>query len=144
MSLIENSMAINPRRNFGVTIGIVTGMVVNMAILQLGMLLYPPPASLDLADTMAMIRWMESMTGAQLLLVFWAHVSQAGIGALVGALSNRSVAQRTGMLVGTISSMFSMLNLLQIAHPMWFWLEIPLAIGLGWGIGRWLQVDVLE
>jgi hypothetical protein len=127
------------KRNFGVTIGIVTGLIANMLILQIGMTIYPPPADLDTNDVEAMTRFIESMPLGQLLFTYAAHISQAGVGAVAGCLSNRQKASRTGMLVGGITATFCMMNLMMVPHPMWFWSELPMALVLGWGIGRIFQ-----
>ena len=129
------------KRNFGVTIGIVTGIIANMLVLQIGMMVYPIPAGLDTNDVDAMTTFVATMPLGQLLFTYGAHVTQAGVGSLVGCLSNRQTASRTGLLVGGITAMFCMMNLMMLPHPMWFWSELPVALGLGWGIGRRLQTD---
>lgn len=129
------------RRNFGVTIGIVTGLLVNMIIVQVGMMVYPPPADLDLNDIEAMTEMIAVMPLGQLMFTYVGHLAQAGVGSIAGCLSNRQTAGRTGMLVGGVTAMFCMLNLLTVPHPSWFWTELPLTIGLGVGIGRWFQTD---
>jgi hypothetical protein len=66
---------------------------------------------------------------------------------LAGCLSNRQTSQRTGVLVGGIAGVFCMLNGMlnvmlishPISHPMWYWLEVPRTIGVGFAIGGWLQ-----
>ena len=129
------------RRNFGVTIGIVTGLLVNMIIVQVGMMVYPPPADLDLNDIEAMTEMIAVMPLGQLMFTYVGHLAQAGVGSIAGCLSNRQTAGRTGMLVGGVTAMFCMLNLLTVPHPSWFWTELPLTIGLGVGIGRRFQTD---
>ena len=129
------------KRNFGVTIGIVTGLIANMLMLQVGMTIYPPPADLDTNDAEAMTSFIASMPRGQLLFTYAAHISQAGFGAVAGCLSNRQTASRTGMLVGGITAIFCMMNLMMVPHPVWFWSELPVALGLGWAIGSTLQVS---
>ena len=127
------------KHNFGVTIGIVTGMIANILILQMGMMIYPPPVDLDPNDMEAMTEMIAVMPLGQLMFTYVGHLIQSGLGSIAGCLSNRQTAGRTGMLVGGVTAMFCMLNLLTVPHPSWFWTELPLTMGLGVGIGRWLQ-----
>ena len=127
------------KRNFGVTIGIVTGIIANMLVLQIGMMVYPAPTDLDTNDVEAMTEFIATMPLGQLLFIYTAHIAQAGVGSLAGCLSNRQTAARTGMLVGGITAIFCMMNLMTLPHPMWFWSELPLALGLGWMIGNAVQ-----
>ena len=127
--------------DFGVTIGVVTGIIVNMLIVQVGMMVYPPPADLDPNDIEAMTEMIAVMPFGQLMFTYVGHLAQAGLGSIAGSLSNRQTAGRTGMLVGGVTAMFCMLNLLAVPHPTWFWTELPVTIGLGVGIGRWFQTD---
>lgn len=129
------------KRNFGVTIGIVTGLLVNMIIVQVGMMVYPPPVDLDPNDIEAMTDMIDRMPLGQLLFTYIGHLAQAGLGSIAGCLSNRQTASRTGALIGGVTAMFCMLNLLTVTHPVWFWTELPLTMGLGVGIGKWLQTD---
>ena len=126
------------QRNFGVTIGVVAGIIANAVVLQIGMMVYPIP-ELDPNDAAAMSELISTMHLGQLGFTYGAPISQAGVGALVGCLSNRKTASRTGLLVGGITAMFCMLNLMMIPHPEWFWSEVPVVFGLGWGIGSWMQ-----
>ena len=127
------------KRNFGVTIGIVTGIIVNMLVLQIGMMVYPTPTDLDPNDVEAMANFIATMPLGQLLFTYGAHVAQAGVGAIAGCLINRQTASRTGLLVGGITATFCMLNLMALPHPMWFWSELPVTLGLGYVIGNALQ-----
>lgn len=127
------------KRNFGVTIGIVTGIIANMLVLQIGMMVYPTPTDLDPNDVEVMTRFIATMPLGQLLFTYGAHVAQAGVGAMAGGLINRQTAARTGLLVGGITATFCMLSLMALPHPMWFWSELPVALGLGWTIGHALQ-----
>ena len=124
---------------FGVTIGIVVGLIFKFVMLEVGRLIYPPPVELDPRDAIQMAQFLSTMPPSQLIFVFASHVSQGVIGVLAGCLSNRKTSQRTGVLVGGITGLFCMLNLMILSHPTWFWLEVPLTIGVGFAIGGWLQ-----
>lgn len=126
-------------RGFTVTIGLVVGIIANMLIVQISMVLYPVPQGVDVSDPSQLALWMGQMPMSQMMLVFVAHCTQAAMGAFAGGWVNRSTAQRTGWMVGAISATFSALNLTQIAHPEWFWLEIPICVALGGMVGRLLQ-----
>ena len=129
------------KRNFGVTIGIVVGLIANTIILQIAKMIYPAPADLDPNDIEAMSEMIKMMPLGQLMFTYVGHLAQAGLGSIAGSLSNRQTAGRTGMLVGGVTAMFCTLNLLTVSHPSWFWTELPLTIGLGVGIGRRFQTD---
>ena len=129
------------KRNFGVTVGIVTGLLVNMLIVQAGMIVYPPSTDIDFNDIEAMTDGIAMMPLGQLMFTYVGHIAQAALGAIAGCRLNRQTATRTGVLVGGITAMICMLNLVAVPHPIWFWTELPVTIGLGFGIGRWFQMD---
>ena len=74
------------KRNFGVTIGIVTGLIANILILQIGMVIYPPPPNLDTNDVETMKGFIASMSYGQLFCTYAAHISQAGENNLISPL----------------------------------------------------------
>ena len=126
-------------RGFSITIGLVVGIIANVLITQISMAIYSSPQDFDLSDPEQLSMWMEQMSSIQKLWVFTAHIIQAAVGSFAGGWVNRMTAQRTGLIVGAISAVFSAMNLTQSTHPEWFWLEVPLCIVLGAGVGRLLQ-----
>ena len=69
---------IGKRQIFGVTIGIVTGIIANMLIVQIGMMVYPPSVDVDPNDIEAMTEMIAVMPLGQLMFTYVGHLAQVG------------------------------------------------------------------
>ena len=101
--------------------GIILGVIIISAVESLGHFIYPPPANLDLKNPEVIKLLMKNAPLGVLLFVILAWAS----GSLAGGLVSASIAikskSRNALIVGGVLTMFGLLNLLMIPHPVWFW-----------------------
>lgn len=131
-------------RGFSITIGLVVGIIANILVLQISIVLFPELDGPKLTDSSQISESISQMPATQQYWVFTAHVTQAAVGAFAGGFVSRETAQRTGLMIGSISAVLFAINLTQFVHPVWFWLEIPACLILGVTIGRVLRPSVRD
>ncbi len=104
----------------GGIVGIVAGMVVNIAFVIISWGLYPPPAGADLNDAETLAAYVASLPLPALLLTLAAHLG----GAFVGGLVASAVAGRRSIVLGAVVGGFFLVggiaNLVSIPAPLWF------------------------
>lgn len=120
------------RNVLAVIAGMLVGSMVNMAIL-LGFtsMLWPPPPDLDMANSEQMQAFIATLPVAALLSVVVAHLGQAFVGGWVAArLSSAATRPSTPMalalIVGGLTLLGGVFNMLNIGGPAWMWIEMPL------------------
>jgi hypothetical protein len=118
------------------TLGLLAGCAVNLALISLNShVLYPPASPLDLTNLDDFKTYVSSLPGAAFGTVFCAHWSQTVVGGYIFALfateySSRSfvtpnAATQLVAALTMVGSIFNMLFLSGIA-PVWTWLEVPI------------------
>jgi hypothetical protein len=115
-----------------VVIGLIVGMAVNMAIGFLDSMLYPMPEGVDFSDTEGMEAYIATLPVLALLIIMVAHLGQAFVGGGVAALISRNHAMTVAMIVGILSLLAGVTNLLMMPLPAWMWIEIPLYLVASW------------
>lgn len=70
------------------------------------------------------------------LLIVVAHVGQAFIGGLLAAAIGRSASMVVAMIVGVISMLLGIANLMSMPLPAWVWIEMPLYLLAAWFAAR--------
>ena len=124
-------------RNVGAVIaGLVVGMFVNLALVQLNTVLFPLPAGVDLADSAQMRDAIQDLPAAAWILVFAAHLSQSFVGAWVAARLGASHWMTLAMIVGVVSLGAGIANAMMLSAPAWTWLEMPFYLVVAWMAGR--------
>lgn len=116
--------------------GLVVGMVVNLAIIQLNTLFFPLPDGVDLADTEQMREFVQRQPAAAWILVFVAHIGQAFVGGWVAARLSASRLMRQAMIVGLLSLAAGIANAMMLSAPAWTWVEMPFYPAAAWLAGR--------
>jgi uncharacterized protein (DUF983 family) len=76
------------------------------------------------------------MPGAAWILVFAAHLAQAFVGGWVAARLGASKPMLLAMIVGVLSMAAGVMNAIQLATPMWTWIEMPFYLVVAWLAGR--------
>lgn len=100
--------------------GIVTAFVMIMLIENLGHIIYPPPADLDVSDPEVMRPYIATLPFLALLfpMIAWVIATFAGtvLACKIGTANPLAFAAVVGGLVlaGTIA------NLIMIQHPLWY------------------------
>jgi hypothetical protein len=123
------------RNILGVVVGLVVGSVANMALVQLNLTLFPMPDGADMNDPVAFAAYVQSLPATAFLLVFAAHCAQAGVGGWVAARIGASRPLVLAGIVGGLTVVGAILNLVMLSPPAWTWAELPLIVGAAWAAG---------
>lgn len=127
-------------RNVGATIaGLVVGGVVNMALLQLNMAFFPAPPGMSLEDPEQLKAFIATMPLAGYILIFGAHLGQAGVGGFLAARLGSSAPVVLALIVGALTALGTVINQQMLQAPLWTLIELPLDLALAWAAGRWVQ-----
>lgn len=123
-------------RNVGaVILGMIVGSMANMAIVMLNFQLFPMPEGMDQNDPAAMAEYISGLPTAAFLLAIVAHMAQAGLGGWVAARVGASRPLMLALIVATLTLVGGVANMLMIGGPTWMWVEVPLYLVVGWGVG---------
>ena len=124
-------------RNIAAVIaGLVVGMIVNLALIQLNTVFFPLPDGVDMADTAQMKNVIQDMPAAAWILVLAAHLGQAFVGGWVAARLGASRRMMLAMIVGVLSLAGGIANALMLSAPVWTWIEMPFYLVVAWLAGR--------
>lgn len=115
----------------GIIAGIIVMVVVVFGVEFVGQQLYPLPAGLNVWDSEAMARYIETMPTQALAFVAVAWF----LGALAGAFVADRIAQRAiaGWIVAILVVVFALFNLFTYPHPTWMWvagIALPLVAAM--------------
>ena len=125
-------------RNAGaVGLGLVLGMALNMAIIQLNMnLFFPAPAGMDMNDPEQFNAYIAGLPMAAFLVVMLAHLGQSFVGAWIAARLGASRPLLLAMIIGVISLAGGIWAMTIIKGPDWMMIELPLYLVAAWLAGR--------
>ena len=119
-----------------VVVGLVIGMAFNMAMVVLNTALHPMPAGVGFDDPEGMAAYIATLPLMALVLVLMAHVGQAFFGGLVAAVISGNASMVVAMIVGVLSMLAGIANMLSMPLPAWMWIEIPLYLLAAWCAAR--------
>ncbi len=117
------------RTVLAVVAGVVAGGIVVALVQQLGHLIWPPPAGLDVTDPEAIEAYLESVPAAAILFVALAWAVGSLAGGWIAARISSPCSLSAALIVGGVLMAFGLLNLISIPHPIWFWV-VGLAVFL--------------
>ena len=131
-------------RNIAAVItGLCIGGIANMLIGGLNLLFFPMPDGMTFSDMFdeeklpAILAWLETLPQSAFILVLVAHLSQAFIGGCIAALiSSKKYAVLVAMIVGALSLLGGVMNMMQVPSPVWLWIEMPLYLVAAWLAGK--------
>jgi hypothetical protein len=125
-------------RNVGaVLVGLIVGMVVNMAFVMINAyVLFPMPEGLDMNDTVAFGAYIKTLPGQAFILVLFAHLGQSFVGAWLAARLSKSWTMALALLIGVLSLVGGIVNAMQIPLPTWLYIEFPLYLVVAWAAGN--------
>jgi len=127
-------------RNIGaVILGLIVGMALNMGLVLLNMVFFPMPEGISMSDQAGMAAWMAELPQTAFILPVMAHMAQAFGGAWVAARIGASRPMLLAMIIGVLSLIGGVMNMLSIPGPIWMWAEMPLYILLA-GLAGWLEL----
>lgn len=124
-------------RNIGAVIaGLVVGSIVNMSLVMLNSsVLNPMPPGTDMNDPAQFGAYIETLPGWAFLVVMAAHLGQATVGGWVAARLGASKPVVLALIVGVLTMLGCVANLLMLPGPAWMWIEVPLCLVAAWGVG---------
>jgi len=125
-------------RNVGaVILGMIVGMAVNMALVMLNTyVLFPMPAGLEMSDAAGFNAYIATLPSSAFILVLAAHLGQSFFGGWAAARVCASHPMRIAMIVGVLSLVGGILNMMSIKGPDWLYVELPLYLIVAWLAGR--------
>lgn len=120
-----------------VLLGLFFGSLVNMALIVLNMgVLFPAPPDLDMNDPAQMGAYLSGLPAAAFLVVIAAHLGQAFVGGWVAARFGSSRPMLLALLVGALTMLGGVVNLVSLPAPAWMWVEVPLYLLVAAAAGR--------
>lgn len=127
-------------RNAGaVIVGLVVGMMVNMALVMLNAyVLFPMPEGMDMMDPDQLNTYIVTLPPQAFITIIAAHLGQSFVGGWVAARLGSSHPIRLAMIVGVISLIGGILNAMEIHAPSWTLIEMPLYLVVAYAAG-WLE-----
>ena len=124
------------RNTLAVIIGLAVGMIFNTGMVLLNTELHPMPDGVDFNDAEGKSAYIAALPSMGWLLIVVAHVGQAFIGGLLAAAIGRSASMVVAMIVGVISMLLGIANLMSMPLPAWVWIEMPLYLLAAWFAAR--------
>jgi hypothetical protein len=116
------------RKVSAVVLGVVTAVVLIIAIEALGHAVYPPPDDLDTSNIEALQAYVMSAPLAALLFVMAGWLIATLVGGLLACFIARETPLVYAAIVGGLVLLGTIINLLSIPHPLWFSITSVLAI----------------
>ncbi len=119
-----------------VVAGLVVGGALNMALVLLNAeVLYPMPPGTDMNNPEQLADWIRGLPAPAFLVVMLAHLLQAGVGGYVAARLAASRPLLLALVVGGITLVGGLINLVSLPGPDWLWIEVPLYLLVAWAAG---------
>lgn len=132
-----------------IVVGFLVGSFVNIAIVNLGHLIIPHPAGVDVSDMEGLKASMSLFSPQHFIAPFLAHALGTLVGALIASLIAASHNFKFAMAIGVIFLLGGITMVFIVGGPLWFILldlfvaYIPMAL-LGWKFsGKGQQDDLL-
>lgn len=123
-------------RNIGaVILGLIAGMIANMALGMLNLVFFPLPEGVSMWDTEALTAAIRDMPQTVWILPLVAHLAQAFVGGWVAARLGGSRPVVLAMIVGVVSLVGGVMNAVSLQSPAWTWIEMPLYLVVAWYAG---------
>ncbi len=120
----------------GVIAGLVVGSMANMALIILNTsVLFPMPPGVDMNNAEQFSAYLADLPALAFVVALLAHLSQAGIGGWVAARIGATRPVTLALIVGCLTALGSAINMANLGGPPWMWIDVPLCVALGWGVG---------
>lgn len=124
-SLIQNIVA--------AVLGTIAGGVSIMLVQRLNVSLHPAPAGFDWSDQAAVAEFFRTLPAAAFLVVLAGYFIGVALGSWVAGKLSANTPQRQAVLVTLLFLAASVMNLLSLPHPAWFWVcNLALVPAGGW------------
>lgn len=116
------------RKIFAVVLGVVTAVILIIAIETLSHAIYPTPDGMDVNNKEAVQAYVADAPVTALLLVMAAWLVAALAGGLLACFIARETPLVYAAIVGGLVLLGTIMNLISIPHPLWFSITSVLAI----------------
>lgn len=110
------------RNILALIVGIVVGGVIIALIQAVNAKLYPPPPGLDFKDQAAVAKYMTTLPLGAFGMVLLSYLVGFTLAVFLAIRLSVSVPERQGLLVTMFFGAASVMNLMGLPHPMWFWI----------------------
>jgi hypothetical protein len=110
------------RNILAIVAAILAGGLVIMLIQALNAKLYPMPPGLDFKDSAAVKQYANSLPVGAFLMVLLSYLVGFTLAVFLAIRLSVSMPERQGLLTTMFFGAASVLNLLSLPHPMWFWI----------------------
>ena len=125
------------RNAVAVMTGYIVGSVINMALIQLKILvLFPPAEGIDVGDIVQYNSYIATLPTAAFLFIVAAHLSQSFVGAWITARLSASHTMILAMGIGVLSLAGGIMSMTMIEAPAWLMIELPLYLVVAWAAGN--------
>ena len=102
--------------------------------------IYPPPAGLDFKDQAAVAKYMAALPLGAFLMVLLSYLVGFTLAVFLAIRLSVSQPERQGLLATMFFGAGSVMNLMGLPHPMWFWIAnlavLMVAAVVGGMLGR--------
>lgn len=124
-----------------ILVGLVIGSLVNMSLINLGMVIIPPPEGTDTSSMEGLIAAMPNFTAINFLFPFLAHAFGTFVGAIIAGLIAAKHKARIALCIGLFFQVAGIINVFMLPAPTWFCiLDVLFAyIPMGWMAGRLVE-----
>ena len=103
-----------------VIVGFVVGSIVNMMLVNVGMLVIPPPDGSDVTTMEGIAEAMKSFTPANFVFPFLAHAIGTLVGAFLAAKIAASQAMKIAIGIGAFFLLGGLSMVFMVGGPLWF------------------------
>ncbi|MFT5337681.1 MAG: hypothetical protein ACI9YL_001686 [Luteibaculaceae bacterium] len=132
-SVLKNILAI--------LVGLICGGIINMSLVNVGLMIIPPPEGLDISTTEALVIAMPSFKPINFLFPFLAHAFGTFTGAIIAGLIAPKHKARFAFSIGLIFLIAGIMMAFQLPAPNWFSIvDVVFAyIPMAWMAGRLIE-----
>lgn len=118
--------------------GVFGGGFVVMLVQAVNGLLYPPPPGLNFRDAEQMKTYAATLPAGAFLVVLLSYLAGFTVAVFVAARLSGDAPRRQGVLTVLFFGAASVMNLMALPHPWWFWLGNAGVLAVaGWAGLRW-------
>lgn len=111
-----------------VVLGSLVGSMANMTLILINShVLYPMPEEVAL-DPEKFAAYVATLPTLAIVMVILAHLSQALVGAWVACRIGTARPKTLSLILGVLTAIGCLINLVQLPAPSWMWIEVPLCI----------------
>lgn len=133
-------MKILLRNILAALVGALAGGVLIMLVQQINLKLYPPPEGLDPMNREAFAEFVRGLPVGAFLVILLSYLIGVTGGTWIAARLSANCHWRQGIIVGVLFFIGSIMNLLTLPHPVWFWIAnliiVPAAAWTGFYFGE--------